>query len=96
MLDDLYDVLGSLEACSYVRQHASGQILFMDAAQAEEEDALRMLLNELLARSLEQGHTYALCRCTESQTALQSALSVSASMLTTEACITGNDQSTEA
>ena len=74
LLDDLYDVLGSLEACSYVRQHASGQILFMDAAQAEEEDALRMLLNELLARSLEQGHTYALCRCTESQTALQSAL----------------------
>ena len=53
LLDDLYDVLGSLEACSYVRQHASGQILFMDAAQAEEEDALRMLLNELLARSLE-------------------------------------------
>ena len=30
------------------------------------------------------------------RTALQSALSVSASMLTTEACITGNDQSTEA
>ena len=29
-------------------------------------------------------------------TALQSALSVSASMLTTEACITGDDQSTEA
>ena len=65
LLDDLYDVLGSLEACSYVRQHASGQILFVDAAQAEEEDALRMLLNELLARSLEQGHTYALCRCSE-------------------------------
>lgn len=30
------------------------------------------------------------------RTALQSALSVSASMLTTEACITGNDQRTEA
>ena len=30
------------------------------------------------------------------RTALQSALSVSASMLTTEACIAGNDQSTEA
>ena len=40
----------------------------------DEEDALRMLLNELLARSLEQGHTYALCRCEEEQTALQSAL----------------------
>ncbi len=33
-----------------------------------------MLLNELLARSLEQGHTYALCRCGEDQTELQSAL----------------------
>ena len=74
LLDDLYDALGSLDACSYVRQHASGQILFIDAAQAEGEDALRMLLNELLARSLEQGHTYALCRCGEEQTALQSAL----------------------
>ena len=57
-----------------MRQHASGQILFVDAAQAEGEDALRMLLNELLARSLEQGHTYALCRCGEDQTELQSAL----------------------
>ena len=74
LLDDLYGALGSLEACSYVRQHASGQILFIDAAQAEGEDALRMLLNELLARSLEQGHTYALCRCEEEQTALRSAL----------------------
>ena len=74
LLDDLYDALGSLDACSYVRQHASGQILFVDAAQAEGEDALRMLLNELLARSLEQGHTYALCRCGEDQTELQSAL----------------------
>ena len=74
LLDDLYDALGALEACSYVRQHASGQILFIDAAQAEGGDALRMLLNELLARSLEQGHTYAICRCGPEQPALQSAL----------------------
>ena len=74
LLDDLYDALGALEACSYVRQHASGQILFIDAAQAEGGDALRMLLNELLARSLEQGHTYAVCRCGPEQPALQSAL----------------------
>ena len=30
LLDDLYAALGSLEACSYVRQHASGQILLVD------------------------------------------------------------------
>ena len=66
LLDDLYAALGSLEACSYVRQHASGQILLVDGWWVPDMDdaaeRLRMLLNELLARSLEQGSTYALCR----------------------------------
>ena len=74
LLDDLYDALGSLDACSYVRQHASGQILFVDAVHAEGEDAPRMLLNELLARSLEEGHTYALCSCGTEQPELRAAL----------------------
>ena len=67
LLDDLYDALGSLEASSYVRQHASGRILLIGGVETEEGETqseyLRMLLNELLARSLEWGHTYALCRC---------------------------------
>ena len=78
LLDDLYAALGSLEACSYVRQHASGQILLIDGWWVPDMDdaaeRLRMLLNELLARSLEQGSTYALCRCPENAPALQDAL----------------------
>lgn len=78
LLDDLYAALGSLEACSYVRQHASGQILLVDGWWVPDMDdaaeRLRMLLNELLARSLEQGSTYALCRCPENAPALQDAL----------------------
>ena len=78
LLDDLYDALGSLEASSYVRQHASGRILLIGGVETEEGETqseyLRMLLNELLARSLEWGHTYALCRCQPGQTALAEAL----------------------
>ena len=78
LLDDLYDALGSLEASSYVRQHASGRILLIGGVETEEGETqseyLRMLLNELLARSLEWGHTYALCRCQPGQTALSEAL----------------------
>ena len=73
LLDDLYAALGSLEACSYVRQHVSGQILLVDGWWVPDMDdaaeRLRMLLNELLARSLEQGSTYALCRCRKTRRA---------------------------
>ncbi|MGM9563468.1 MAG: hypothetical protein ACI3VQ_05265 [Faecousia sp.] len=79
LLDDLYGVLGSLIAATYVRRHASGQLLWIDrirtTGEAAEEETVRMLLNELLARSLEKGPTYALCRCPEENTALRSAIS---------------------
>ena len=78
LLDDLYGVLGSLEACSYVRRHASGRILLVERVEAADDaqqlETMRMLLNELLARSLEAGHTYALAHCTKEQQALHGAL----------------------
>ncbi len=73
---DLYDVLGTLEAARAVRQCVSGRLLFVDAVVSSEndEESCRMLLNELLARSLEDDHTYAICRCEAGNTALRSAL----------------------
>lgn len=62
LLDDLYGLLGSVKAASYVRRHASGQLLWIDSIEAPQDAELyRMLLNELLVRSLEGGPTYALC-----------------------------------
>ena len=63
---DLYDVLHSAEAASQVRRQVSGRILLIDAVYSSLDtkcDMYRMLLNELLARSLNSDHTYALCRC---------------------------------
>lgn len=77
VVDELYDALGSVEAAGYVRSHASGRILFVDALRCESparEEVCRMLLNELLARSLAGGHTYAVCRCGEDDPALAQAL----------------------
>ncbi len=77
VVDELYDALGSIGAASYVRQRTSGRILFVDALRCESperEQTCRMLLNELLARSLEGGHTYAICRCEASDAALRHAL----------------------
>ncbi len=74
---DLYDVLHSIEAAKYVRRYASGRILMIheviSLAQRTTE-ACRVLLNELLARSLERDHTYALCRCAPEDEALRGAL----------------------
>ena len=75
----LYDTLHSLEAASYVRKHTSGRILMIDRVCIEgppdQDNAIcRMLLNELLARSLESDHTYALCRCQEKEGPLRYAL----------------------
>ncbi len=77
MSEDLYDVLGTVEEASAVRRRASGMLLYIDqlSAQNNDSDMLRRLLNELLARSLEKGHTYALCRCGAENTALYDALS---------------------
>ena len=77
VVDELYDTLGSAEAAGYVRRHASGRILLVDALRCESperEQTCRMLLNELLARSLEGGHTYAICRCQRSDVELGRAL----------------------
>ncbi len=77
VVDELYDALGSIEAASYARQRTSGRILIVDALRCESdarEQTCRMLLNELLARSLEGGHTYAICRCEPSDEALRRAL----------------------
>ncbi len=76
---DLYDALQSIEAARYVRRHTSGRILLVDQVclECSEEQATstcRMLLNELLVRSLESDHTYAICGCKEGDFALLYAL----------------------
>lgn len=78
-MTDLYDTLHSLEGANFVRRHTSGRILMVDHVCAEdlphqENATYRMLLNELLARSLEMDHTYALCRCPEREGPLGYAL----------------------
>ncbi len=74
---DLYDVLHSIEAAKYVRRYASGHILMIRSVELGTErsaEQCRLLLNELLARSLNSDHTYALCRCAPDDTALREAL----------------------
>ena len=76
---DLYDTLRSLEGANFVRRHTSGRILMVDHVSVEgppqQENAVcRLLLNELLARSLESDHTYALCRCRDRNGPLRYAL----------------------
>lgn len=64
LTSQLMDALGDLETAALVRKRVSGSILMIDGAAAleEHEDIERMLLNELLARTQEQGYTYALVR----------------------------------
>ncbi|MCQ2419513.1 MAG: hypothetical protein MJ118_00090 [Clostridia bacterium] len=75
---ELYDVLGSIDAADFVRQHVSGRLLCIDAVQCcagtLDSERCRMLLNELLARSLDSDHTYAICRCAQQDDALHDAL----------------------
>ncbi len=76
---DLYEALQSVEAASYVRRHTSGRILLVDMVRSESpedqrDSTCRMLLNELLARSLEYDHTYAVCRCAPENESLLYAL----------------------
>ena len=60
----LYDELHDVESCSAVRRRTSGKLLMIDGVQAGgSPEHMRMLLNELLVRSLSSDHTYALCRC---------------------------------
>ncbi len=65
---DLYDALGELrKAAETVRRLASGRILFIEETIGEGE-ALRELFCDLLARSLNREHTYALCRSSDAGT----------------------------
>ena len=66
----LYDELHDVNACSGVRRCTSGKLLMIDFVQAAAPEHMRMLLNELLVRSLSEDHTYALCRCAEDDTLL--------------------------
>lgn len=62
----LFDVLHSVEAAGYVRLHTSGRILLVEEVHVEQgtpAEINRMLLNELLVRSLSTDHTYSLCIC---------------------------------
>ena len=62
----LFDELHDVELCSAVRRRTSGKLLLVDAAASGmPQEHLRMLLNELLVRSLSDDHTYALCRCAQ-------------------------------
>lgn len=57
---DLYDALGERKrAAETVRKFASGRILYIEETTGEGEE-LRALLCDLLARSLNRDHTYAL------------------------------------
>ena len=71
----LYDELHDVEACSCVRRHTSGKLLMIDSVRAgASREHVRMLLNELLVRSLSEDHTYALCRCAENEEELRGVL----------------------
>lgn len=61
---ELYGVLGSLPGAEYLRRHSSGRMLLIEAVTLEPDadmECARRVLTELLARSLPEDHTYALC-----------------------------------
>lgn len=57
---ELYGSLGNTRAAEAVRDCVSGRILLLRAMRGEGE-ALRVMLCDILTRSLSGGHTYALC-----------------------------------
>ena len=60
---DLWTSLGDLQTAEFVRWHTSGRILLVDRVHLSGEQAqehARLLLTELLVRSLGDDHTYAL------------------------------------
>jgi len=76
-LSELFEVVGDIQAASYVRRHTSGRILVLDEVRCEDGDdpeTCRRLVNELLARSLTSDHTYGLCRLEQPRPAMLEAL----------------------
>ena len=74
---ELYPVVEDIETASFVRRHTSGRILVLDAVHCEggdSDEVCRSVVNELLARSLTEDNTYALCRLRTPRPALLSAL----------------------
>ena len=60
---DLWTALGDLQTAEFVRRHTSGRILLVERVHLSGEQApehVRLLLTELLVRTLEDDHTYAL------------------------------------
>ncbi len=69
----LYEDLKDVEVCSSVRRLTSGRLLMVDHIEAE-QPRTRLILNELLVRSLSDEHTYALCRCPPENAGLRDVL----------------------
>jgi hypothetical protein len=63
----LFEELNNFSAAQYVREKTSGKLLMIDRVYSKDagDTAKDTLINELLARSLDDGHTYALARCKE-------------------------------
>lgn len=67
---ELYGVLGSLPGAEYLRRHSSGRMLLIEKVRVEpdaDSDCARRVLTELLARSLPEDHTYALCQTADKE-----------------------------
>lgn len=67
---ELYRAFGSLTAAEYLRRHTSGRMLLVEKpvlSDPADGETARILLTELLARSLTEDHTFALCGCAENE-----------------------------
>ena len=60
--DSFYGLTGSASAADFLRTRTSGRVLLITQIQAQQPQQVQLLINELLVRSLEFDHTYALCR----------------------------------
>jgi cytidyltransferase-like protein len=65
----LFEELNNFSAAQYVREKTSGKLLMIDRVYSKDagDTAKDILINELLARSLDDGHTYALVCCKEDE-----------------------------
>lgn len=70
----LYEELTDIEAAQAVRHKTSGKIIVIDKIHAAGEEEKEMLVNEILASSLIDDHTYALYSCDGSRDPMMSIL----------------------